>query len=76
MYGFSYPGTTQYQTAILRPPHLVTIVPAMASDDYHDGWTYEGGALDQSFAEDWPMTTIANSAVRGRNPDGAALDAE
>ncbi len=76
MYGFSYPGTTQYQTAILRPPHLVTIVPAMASDDYHDGWTYEGGALDQSFAEDWPMTTIANSAVRGRYPDGAALDAE
>jgi uncharacterized protein len=76
MYGFSYPGTTQYQTAILRPPHLVTIVPAMASDDYHDGWTYEGGALDQSFAEDWPMSTIANSAVRGRYPAGAALDAE
>jgi uncharacterized protein len=76
MYGFSYPGTTQYQTAILRPPHLAAIVPAMASDDYHDGWTYEGGALDQSFAEDWPMTTIANSAVRGRYPDGAALDAE
>lgn len=75
MYGFSYPGTTQYQTAILRPPHLVTIVPAMASDDYHDGWTYEGGALDQSFAEDWPMTTIANSAVR-RYSDGTALDAE
>lgn len=76
MYGFSYPGTTQYQTAILRPPHLVTMVPAMASDDYHDGWTYEGGALDQSFAEDWPMSTLANSAVRGRYPDGAAIDAE
>ncbi|MBV9336072.1 MAG: CocE/NonD family hydrolase [Solirubrobacterales bacterium] len=76
MYGFSYPGTTQYQTAILRPPHLVTIVPAMSSNDYHDGWTYEGGALDQSFAEDWPMTTIAASSVRGRYPDGAALVAE
>ncbi len=47
----------------------------MSSDDYHDGWTYEGGALDQSFAEDWPITTIANSAVRGRYPDGPALDA-
>jgi uncharacterized protein len=75
MYGFSYPGTTQYQTAILRPPHLKAIVPAMSSDDYHDGWTYEGGALDLSFAEDWPLTTIANSAVRGRYPDGPALDA-
>ncbi|HEV7934387.1 MAG TPA: CocE/NonD family hydrolase [Actinomadura sp.] len=74
MYGFSYPGATQWLPATLRPPHLVTIVPAMTSSDYHDGWTYEGGALDLSFAEDWPLTTIANSAVR-RYPDGAALDA-
>src|SRR5919202_1497987 len=76
MYGFSYPGTTQYQTAILPPPHLVTIVPAMSSDDYHDGWTYEGGALDLSFADDWPLRTIAASAVRSRYPDGGALVAE
>src|SRR6267378_2177141 len=41
----------------------------------YPGWTYEGGALDQSFAEDWPLTTLANSHVR-RYPDGAALDAE
>jgi len=75
MYGFSYPGASQWLAATLRPPHLVTIIPAMTSSDYHDGWTYEGGALDQSFAEDWPMTTIANSHVR-RYPDGAALDAE
>jgi putative CocE/NonD family hydrolase len=74
MYGFSYPGATQWLPATLRPPHLVTIIPAMTSSDYHDGWTYEGGALDLSFAEDWPLTTIANSAVR-RYPDGAALDA-
>jgi putative CocE/NonD family hydrolase len=75
MYGFSYPGASQWLAATLRPPHLVTIVPAMTSSDYHDGWTYEGGALDLSFAEDWPLETIANSAVR-RYPDGAQLDAE
>jgi putative CocE/NonD family hydrolase len=75
MYGFSYPGASQWLAATQRPPHLVAIVPAMTSSDYHDGWTYEGGALDQSFAEDWPMSTIANSAVR-HYPDGAALDAE
>jgi uncharacterized protein len=74
MYGFSYPGASQWLAAALRPPHLVTIVPAMTASDYHDGWTYEGGALDQSFAESWPLTTIANSAVR-RYPDGAAIDA-
>jgi len=74
MYGFSYPGAAQLLPASLQPPHLVTIIPAMTSSDYHDGWTYEGGALDQSFAEDWPLTTIANSHVR-RYPDGAAIDA-
>ena len=74
MYGFSYPGAAQLLPASAQPPHLVTIIPAMTSSDYHDGWTYEGGALDQSFAEDWPLTTIANSHVR-RYPDGAAIDA-
>jgi len=75
MYGFSYVGATQWLAATQRPPHLVAIIPGMTSADYHDGWTYEGGALDQSFVEDWPVGSIANSAVR-RFPDGAALDAE
>jgi putative CocE/NonD family hydrolase len=75
MYGFSYVGATQWLPATLNPPHLVTIVPAMTSSDYHDGWTYEGGALDQSFAESWPLGSLANSHVR-RYPDGAQLDAE
>jgi putative CocE/NonD family hydrolase len=74
MYGFSYPGAAQLLPASVQPPHLVTIIPAMTSSDYHHGWTYEGGALDRSFAKDWPMTTIANSHVR-RYPDGAAIDA-
>jgi uncharacterized protein len=75
MYGFSYVGATQWLPATLDPPHLVTIVPAMTSSDYHDGWTYEGGALDQSFAESWPLGSLANSHVR-RYRDGARLDAQ
>ena len=75
MYGFSYVGATQWLPATLRPPHLVAISPAMTSDDYHDGWTYEGGALYLSFAQDWPMRTIANSHV-DRYADGAVLSAE
>lgn len=74
-WGISYPGAVQLLAASLRPPHLVTIAPGNTSSDYHDGWTYEGGALDLSFAEDWPLRNIANSAVR-HYPDGAALDAE
>jgi uncharacterized protein len=74
-WGISYPGATQLLPATLRPPHLTAIAPGNTSSDYHDGWTYEGGALDLSFAEDWPLRTIANSHVR-RYPDGPALDAE
>ncbi len=75
MYGRSYPGATQWLPAMLRPPHLTAIVPAMTSSDYRDGWTYEGGALDQAFAEDWPGESIAKSAMQ-HYPDGAALAAE
>jgi putative CocE/NonD family hydrolase len=75
MYGFSYPGATQWLPATLRPPHLTAIIPAMTSSDYRDGWTYEGGALYQAFTQYWPMNSIANSAVR-RFPDGEKIDAE
>ena len=51
MYGFSYPGATQWLPATLRPPHLTAILPAMTSSDYRDGWTYEGGALYQAFTQ-------------------------
>ena len=75
MYGRSYPGATQWLPATLRPPHLVTIIPAMTSSDYHDNWTYDGGALLQAFAQDWPPESIATSANR-RFPDGATLAAQ
>ncbi|GAA4231858.1 CocE/NonD family hydrolase [Actinomadura meridiana] len=75
MYGFSYPGLTQWLPATLTPPHLVTIVPAFTSSDIYDGWTYEGGALYQSFTQSWPLFSLANSSV-DRLPDGAKLSAE
>ncbi len=75
MYGFSYPGATQWLPATLHPPHLTAIVPAMTSSDYREGWTYEHGALMHGFTSIWPLNSIANSAVR-HFPDGAALDAE
>jgi putative CocE/NonD family hydrolase len=75
MYGRSYPGATQWLPATLRPPHLAAIIPAMTSSDYHDNWTYESGALYQAFTQDWPIESIAASAMR-HFPDGAALGAE
>ena len=72
MYGFSYVGATQWLPATLRPPHLVAIVPAMTSSDYHDGWSYQNGAWSLAFEESWPLTSIARSAAQ-RLPDGPAL---
>jgi uncharacterized protein len=53
MYGFSYPGATQLLAAIRRPPGLVAIAPGFTSSSYHDGWTYEGGALSLAFVAGW-----------------------
>ncbi len=75
MYGFSYVGATQWLPATQRPPHLKAIVPAMTSSDYYEGWTYQNGAFSLAFAESWPLTTIARSAV-ARLPEGAALQQE
>jgi putative CocE/NonD family hydrolase len=64
MYGFSYVGATQWLAAVMRPPHLVAISPAMTSSDYYDGWSYEGGAWSLAFEESWPIHTIALVSAR------------
>ena len=64
MYGFSYVGATQWLAAVMQPPHLAVIVPAMTSSDYYDGWSYEGGAWSLAFEESWPIFTIALASAR------------
>ncbi|SHL38653.1 CocE/NonD family hydrolase [Streptomyces yunnanensis] len=66
MYGSSYVGATQWLAAAERPPHLKTIVPALTSDDYDDGWTYEGGAFRLNFVIPWAMRKIVPSAAANR----------
>jgi len=53
MYGGSYVGATQMLTAIVHPPHLAGICPVVTASNYHDGWTYQGGAFEQWFNESW-----------------------
>jgi uncharacterized protein len=72
MYGFSYVGATQWLAAVMRPPHLVAISPAMTSSDYYDGWSYEGGAWSLAFEESWPIQTIALVSAR-RSGDQSAV---
>ena len=62
MYGASYVGATQWLAATARPPHLVTIVPNVTASNYHDGWTYQGGAFELGFNMSWTLLqlTLAN----------------
>jgi putative CocE/NonD family hydrolase len=53
MFGGSYVGATQVLAAIAHPPHLAGICPVVTASNYHDGWTYQGGAFEQWFNESW-----------------------
>jgi putative CocE/NonD family hydrolase len=55
MYGFSYVGATQLLAATRRPPSLAAIAPGFTSASYHEGWTFEGGALSLAFAASWAL---------------------
>jgi hypothetical protein len=65
MFGGSYVGATQYLAAIAKPPHLAGICPTVTASNYHDGWTYEGGAFEQWFNESW-STGLASNTMRRR----------
>jgi uncharacterized protein len=53
MFGGSYVGATQFWAAIAQPPHLAGIAPDVTASNYHDGWTYQGGAFEQWFNQSW-----------------------
>src|SRR5215470_8598498 len=64
MFGGSYVGATQMLAAIAKPPHLTAICPTVTASNYHDGWTYQGGAFEQWFNESWSSGLAENTAVR------------
>jgi len=64
MFGGSYVGATQYLAAIAQPPHLAGICPNYTASNYHDGWTYQGGAFEQWFNESWTTALASNTATR------------
>jgi uncharacterized protein len=53
MFGGSYVGATQMLAAIAHPPHLAGICPVVTASNYHENWTYQGGAFEQFFNESW-----------------------
>jgi putative CocE/NonD family hydrolase len=69
MFGGSYVGATQFLAAIAKPPHLAGICPTVTASNYHDGWTYQGGAFEQWFNESW-TTGLAKNTMRRRAEAG------
>jgi putative CocE/NonD family hydrolase len=64
MFGGSYVGATQMLAAIARPPHLAGICPVVTASNYHDGWTYQGGAFEQWFDESWTSGLAQDTLFR------------
>ena len=74
MFGGSYVGATQMLTAIANPPHLAGIFPDVTASNYHDGWTYQGGAFEQWFNESWTTGLSMNTLERRVDNSGEALE--
>jgi len=72
MFGGSYVGATQMLAAITHPPHLAGICPAVTASNYHDNWSYQGGAFEQWFSESWTSSlaqdTFSRAALSHTDP--------
>jgi putative CocE/NonD family hydrolase len=66
MFGGSYVGLTQWQAAIAKAPGLEAVAPHVTAADYHDGWTYQGGAFNYYFNYSWATGLTAETAARRR----------
>jgi hypothetical protein len=67
MFGGSYVGATQMLAAIAHPPHLAGICPVVTASNYHENWTYQGGAFEQWFNESWTSGLAQNTLTHAIN---------
>ncbi len=76
MWGGSYVGATQMLTAIAHPPHLAGICPVVTASNYHENWTYQGGAFEQWFNQSWTsglaQDTFNRTVQKNTNAQGGA----
>jgi putative CocE/NonD family hydrolase len=64
MFSGSYVGATQMLAAITSPPHLAGICPIVTASNYHENWTYQGGAFEQWFNQSWTSGLAQDTANR------------
>jgi putative CocE/NonD family hydrolase len=64
MFGYSYYGLTQWQAAVMQPPHLKAFFPFASAMDF---FNRRGGALELSVAVSWTLLLGApNALVRAK----------
>ena len=73
MFGGSYVGATQMLAAIGHPPHLAGICPVVTASNYHENWTYQGGAFEQWFNESWTSGLAQDTYSRWINKQANAV---
>lgn len=73
MFGGSYVGATQMLAAVTHPPHLAAICPVVTASNYHENWTYQGGAFEQWFNESW-ATGLAQDTLNHKVRNEAKPD--
>ena len=71
-FGPSYMGATQWLTATTAPPSLKAMVPSITASNYHDGWTYQGGAFALGFNVSWTMSSLAPDRLMRERKDNPA----
>ena len=59
--------------AIGHPPHLAGICPIVTASNYHENWTYQGGAFEQWFNESWTAGLAQDTLNRAIRRDTNAL---
>lgn len=71
MFGASYMGMTQWQAAVMQPPHLRAIFPVTSATDLY---FYRGGALELGLLANWVLNSIGpNALMRLRAGEPALL---
>jgi putative CocE/NonD family hydrolase len=74
MFGGSYVGATQMLAAMAHPPHLAGICPVVTASNYHENWTYQGGAYEQWFNESWTSALAQDTLNRAVTNHTAPLN--
>jgi putative CocE/NonD family hydrolase len=64
MFSGSYVGATQMLAAIGHPPHLAGICPVVTASNYHENWTWQGGAFEQWFNQSWTSGLALDTMTR------------